>query len=77
MRMHIRKISKSNDKQGGYPYIRMRVRLRMIFKYTEIECRKTHTRIWSPSFNAIHSIEMYSTAETGVINIKPQRAVIM
>ena len=42
MRMHIRKISKSIDKQGGYPYIRIRVRLRMLFKYTEIVCCKTH-----------------------------------
>ena len=42
MRMWKRQISKSKDKQGGYPYIQMRVRLRMIHKYTEIVCRKTH-----------------------------------
>ena len=35
-------ISKSKDKLGGYPYIWMRVRLRMIFKYTDIVWRKTY-----------------------------------
>ena len=30
-RVRIQKILKSKDKEGGYPYIRMRVRLRMIF----------------------------------------------
>ena len=36
MRVRIWQIYKSKDKYGGFPYIRMRVRLRMIFKYTEI-----------------------------------------
>ena len=54
MCVRIRKISKSKDIQGGYPYIRKRVRLRMIFKCTEIVCRKTHdvfenAYIWIPS----------------------------
>ena len=42
MHVRIRKISKYNDKKGGHPYIRIRVRLLMIFKYTEIVCRKMH-----------------------------------
>ena len=42
MRLRIRKISKYKDKLGGYPYIRIRVRLRMILKDIEIISRKTN-----------------------------------
>ena len=42
MRVRIRKISKYKDKQRGYAYIRICVRLRMVFKCTEIVCRKKH-----------------------------------
>ena len=34
--------NKKVHKQGQCPYIHMRVRFRIIFKYTEIVCRKPH-----------------------------------